>query len=45
VKTRDYLFDNKIFETPVFIVNNLILKEPHAINFLERVILEELEKY
>ena len=45
LKTRDYLFNNKIFETPVFIVNNLFLKEPHAINYLEQVILEEIEKY
>jgi len=28
LKTRDYLFNNEIFETPVFIINNLILKEP-----------------
>lgn len=45
LRTRDYLFENKIFETPVFIVNNLVLKEPHAINFLENVILEEIGKY
>jgi len=45
LKTRDFLFENRIFETPVFIVNNLVLKEPHAINYLENVILEEIRKY
>ncbi len=45
LKTRDFLFENKIFETPVFIVNNLVLKEPDAIYYLENVIHEEIQKY
>ena len=44
LETRDFLFKNEIFETPSFIVNQLVLDGPDAINYLENVILEEIGK-
>jgi hypothetical protein len=34
-----------VIEDDMAFTDNLVLKEPHAINYLESVILEEIEKY
>jgi len=44
LETRDFLFKNEIFETPSFIVNQLVMDGQDAINYLENVILEEIGK-
>ena len=42
ITTRDYLYNKGVFTVPGFIVNNYLLDNPNAINYLEYVIIDEL---
>ncbi len=43
-KNKEKLFKNNIYTTPTFIVNNKILDEKYAIDYLEDVIIEEINE-
>jgi len=45
LNNKDFLIANQIYTTPSFIVNNKVLNRKYAINYLEEIIDEELEKY
>ena len=44
VENKERLISNGIYSTPTFVVNGKILDKRHSIDYLEDVIIEELEK-
>lgn len=44
IKAKDFLYEKHVFSTPSFIVNGKVLDEKYAINYLDKVIDEELYK-
>lgn len=43
-ENKEHLISNGIYSTPTFVVNGKILDKRHSIDYLEDVIIEELEK-
>jgi protein-disulfide isomerase len=44
IKNKELILSEKIFSTPTFIVNNKILDDSFAIDYLEDVIIEEINQ-